>query len=68
MNINTALEQCYDNMIAGRYYVRGKRESATAGKVLASRNGNKFNPGVCYWDYVRNLPRGTHYIDCERPA
>ena len=53
------------NMMNGKCYTKGTRDSMTKDKVMASRSGNYFGPDVCYFDYVANLPEGTCYVDGE---
>jgi hypothetical protein len=60
-------KQVWENMKADRYYVKGERDSQTKEAVLASREGNQFGPGKCYWAFVKELPDGTYYVDGEKP-
>lgn len=61
-------KQVWKNMRADRYYVKGERDSQTTQAVLASRDGNTFGPGHCYWAFVKELPVGTYYVDGEKPS
>ena len=40
-------------------------DSKTKKQVLATHKENYFGPDCCYFDYVRNLPFGTCYVDGE---
>ena len=62
---NLSSYKYWDNMINGRCYTKGVRDSKTKNKVLATRKENYFGPDCCYFDYVRNLPFGTCYVDGE---
>jgi hypothetical protein len=59
-------KQVWKNMMAGKYYVKGERDSGTKKSVLAARIGNQFGPDNCYWALVAELPKGTYYIDGEK--
>jgi hypothetical protein len=55
----------WENMMKGKCYTKGVRDSKTKYKVMATRKENYFGPDYCYFDYVYLLPFGTCYVDCE---
>ena len=59
--------QVWENMLAGRYYIKGERDSQTTRSVLAAREGNYFGPANVYWASIKDLPAGAYYIDGEPP-
>lgn len=59
------LRKTWENMMAGKCYTKGVKDSDTKQKVLACRKGNYFSPDNCYYAYVKQLPNGTCYVDGE---
>lgn len=59
------MRKYWENMMSNKCYTKGIFDSNTKSKVLATRVENYFGPDSCYFDFVKNLPSGTCYVDCE---
>lgn len=59
------LRKIWENMIAGKCYIRGIIDSDSEQKVIACRKGNYFGPENCYFAYIQELPFGACYVDGE---
>lgn len=57
------ITKIWQNMMNGKTFIKGERDSTTQGYVLATRKGNYFGPDTCYFALVKNLPPGTIYVD-----
>jgi len=58
------LYKIWKNMMDGKFFVKGEIDSNSEALVMAS-TGKYFGPKTCYYDYIVNLPNGTHYVDSE---
>jgi hypothetical protein len=55
----------WEKVMDSKAYKKGEFDSMTNQLVLATRKENYFAPENCYFDYVKNLPNGTIYVDGE---
>ena len=66
--VDTFKLECYmswKNLMDGKYFVKGVHDSNTKEKVLATKT-NIFCPHDCYFAFVKDLPKGTAYVETDR--
>lgn len=64
-NDKNRADKFYNNMMNGKCFTKGIKDSTTKQKVLATKKENYFSPEHCYLAYVNELPYGTCYVDAE---